>query len=121
MKNKTEGEDDKEAPTMRPSGYIVVFLAFRQEKTKEGKKWVGVCQELGTSTFADTLDEAVEQLKEAVALHLNTLEKVGERERFFREHGIEFHKGAPKSKQATVKNPIELDTFIQPHLQLVPA
>lgn len=106
---------------MKPLGYIVVLLAFRQEKTADGKKWVGVCLELGTSTFADRLEEAEEQLKEAVALHLNTLEKLGERERFFSEHKIKFHRGEPKQRQAVLNRRVELDTFVQPHLQLVHA
>lgn len=66
------------------SQYVVLTCEYR----KEGRKWVGTCQELGTSTFGRKLDEARCRLEEAVELHLETLEQVGERERFFREHQI---------------------------------
>lgn len=51
------------------------------------------CQELGTASCGDTVEEAVANLREAVQLHLNALEELGERPRFFRERGI-----APKSR-----------------------
>lgn len=53
--------------------------------------WEAYCEELGTATFAPTLREAKALLKEMVELHLQTLEDVGEKERFFREHNIGIH------------------------------
>ncbi len=69
---------------IRKSGYIVVTFKFR----REGKKWTAFCEELGTSTFGRSILEAHKKLKEAVSLHLGTLEEVGERERFFKEHNL---------------------------------
>ena len=71
----------------RLSGYVTLTLSFEQE----GSEWVGVCLELGTSTFADTLEECQEELRELVADHLDVLGEIGERERFFEEWGIEVH------------------------------
>ncbi len=47
------------------------------------------CAELGTATCGDSLDEAFENIKEAVTVDLNALEEIGERGRFFNERGIE--------------------------------
>lgn len=74
------------------SGYVRLTCKFH----KETRKWVAVCDELGTSTFGRTLDEAGHRLEEAMILHLNTLEDVGERERFFRENNIVFHRTRPR-------------------------
>ncbi len=68
------------------AGYVVVTLVFQ----KAGRRWTARCEELGTATFGRSLLEADKKIKEAVLFHINTLEDVGERERFFREHKIQF-------------------------------
>lgn len=78
---------------LKPLGYIVLTLKFR----KEGDKWTARCVELGTATFGSSLEEAEERIREAVTLHVNTLEDVGERERFFKEHNIACHVHRPRS------------------------
>ena len=50
-------------------------LTFDLEK--EGEQWTATCLELGTSTFGDTLDEARQELQEAVTLQLNEMERLG--------------------------------------------
>ena len=77
----------------RVLGYVVVNLKFEQE----GNKWVGTCVELGTSTYSRSLKRTQEDLGTLVLEHLDLLEGVGERERFFKEWGIEFHKVKPKT------------------------
>ena len=66
------------------SKYVALTLSFE----REGDVWVGVCLELGTSTFADTLEECQSELLEFVEENLNLLEEVGERDRFFKKWGI---------------------------------
>jgi len=80
---------------MRESGYIILTIRFN----KEGKNWVAVCEELGTSTFGRSFEEAEKRIKEAVELHLNTLEDVGERDKFFKEHKIKFYKSMPPREE----------------------
>lgn len=55
---------------------------------REGNQFVSVCPELGTSSCGDTVQEALDNLREAIEVHLNGLEEVGERERIFEERGI---------------------------------
>lgn len=78
--------------------YIVVTFKFR----KEGNRWTAFCEELGTATFGRSIPEAHKRLKEAVLLHLNTLEDVGERERFFKKHNITFHYHKPKKSKIKI-------------------
>jgi len=102
---------------MKVAGYIIVAFRFY----KEGKRWVALCEELGTSTFASTLIEAKERLIEAVLCHLNTLEDVGERKRFFAENDIKFYLHKPKEKEIEIQAPLDDRIFVQPHIQPIHA
>jgi len=68
-------------------GYIVLTFEFH----KEGQMWVGECRELGTATDGRSLEKVEEELLELVALDLNGLEEIGERERLFKERGIKIY------------------------------
>ena len=70
-----------------------VTLTFRF--TKEENKWVGVCVELGTSTFGSNFERVAADLETLVAEHLDLLEEAGERENFFIENGIEENPAEP--------------------------
>ena len=54
----------------------------------EDGQYSALCEELGTVTCGDTVEEALANLKEAVEVDLDTLEELGERPRFFRKRGI---------------------------------
>jgi len=97
------------------AGYVILTYKFH----KENKKWVAYCEELGTSTFGRSLTEAKERIRDAVLCHLNALEDVGERERFFKEHGIEFYQTKPKS-DINICIPADEEIFVQPHIQRIP-
>ena len=77
-----------------PVGYVILTLIYE----REGYKWVGTCEELGTSTYARTLKQCQRDLKDLVTEHLDLLEEEGERERFFEKWGIVIHqtKKAPQ-------------------------
>jgi len=96
------------------SGYVVLTLKF----SKIGRRWTAHCEELGTATFGRSLPEAEKKLKEALLLHLTTLEEVGERNRFFREHNIKFYQTKPKNN-ITVCLPLKESIFVQPHIQAI--
>ena len=55
-----------------PDFAITLDCAYRQE----ADQWVGVCDELGTSAFADTLNQARTELQEAIQLQLNEVERI---------------------------------------------
>ena len=76
----------------RPAGYIILTAEF----WREDNQWVGLCRELGTSSFGNTLEEAREALGDLVMLHVRTLESLNERKAFFKAHGIVFHRTKPR-------------------------
>lgn len=102
---------------MKKVGYIILTSKFN----KKGRRWTAYCEELGTATFGRSLTEAQGRLKEAVLLHLNTLEELGERARFFRENKIRLYRVKPSKKEVTVCAPINYPTFVRARLQAVPA
>ena len=59
---------------------------------KEGTQFVSYCEELGTSSCGDTIEEAFENIEEAIEVHLDALDEVGELGRVFRERAIEVHR-----------------------------
>lgn len=97
---------------MTEHGYVILTYEFR----KVGKRWTACCEELGTATFGRSLEEAEKRLEEAVSLHLNTLEDVGERERFFAEHGISYYETKP-SKDTKINVSLDENVFFRPHIQ----
>ena len=46
---------------------------------KHDDVYVGYCDELGTVTQGDSLEEACENLKDAISVHLSVLDEIGER------------------------------------------
>ena len=100
---------------MSAVGYVVLTYKFR----RVNRRWTAYCEELGTATFGRSLPEAEKKLDEAVLLHMNALEEVGEREHFFKEHNIECHHTEPK-KDITVCLPLKQEVFVRPHIQRIP-
>jgi predicted RNase H-like HicB family nuclease len=97
---------------MKANAYIVVTFIFK----KEGKKWTAYCKELGTASFGRSLPEALRRIKEAVLLHLNTLEDVGECERFLAENNVSIYARRPKKSELTVSGPFDINTFASPYI-----
>ena len=86
------------ASSRRAMHFVVLTCIFQ----KEGKWVTAACQELGTTAFGRTLNEAEKRLREAILLHLNTLEDVGERTRFFRENNIKLFTQYPETAHPTI-------------------
>jgi predicted RNase H-like HicB family nuclease len=101
---------------MRSPGYIKVTLKF----LKEGNRWTALCVELGTATFGRSINEAAERIKEAVLLHLNTLEDVGECERFLKKHGITFYAHKPKAEEIKIPSPYNSAAYFKSSVYQVP-
>ena len=99
---------------MKSEGYIILTFEFG----KEGRRWTAYCRELGTATFGRSLKEAESRLEEAVTLHLSTLEEVGEKERFFEEHSIEFYTVKPEL-DVSITLPVSTATYTRPYVQPV--
>ncbi len=65
--------------------YVVVLTS---EYHQEGRQWVGVALELGTSAFAETLEQAQTELHDAVELRLNELERLTKVQEYLAENHV---------------------------------
>ena len=81
-----------------PTHFVVLTCIFE----RDGKSVTAECLELGTTAFGKNLTEAEDRLREAILLHLNTLEELGERARFFRKHNIKVHSTYPEEAHPTI-------------------
>ena len=100
------------------ASYVELTLRFNRE---EGK-WVGVCVELGTSTYGKKLEQVEADLRTLVREHLELLEEAGERVRFFSEHGIVEHDEKPIRHEIRIPVP-DIDTsglYFQPGIFQLP-
>ena len=98
-------------------GFLVLTLVFRQE----GKVWTGECRELGTATYGRSLRRTHDELLEMVKDHLSVLEEVGERERFFQEHGIRSYAGDSLLAEVQQSLPIDDEVYVHAHRIPIPA
>ena len=85
--------------TARPMQVPLTFIIY-----EEDGQFVAHCRELGTATCGDTMDEAARNIREAVTLHLETLEDLGEKEKYFKQKGIELQP-VPQSVATSQKVP----------------
>jgi predicted RNase H-like HicB family nuclease len=87
---------------------------------REGRKWVAHCQELGTATHAATLEGALGRLKEAIELHLATLEDVGELQRFLDQQQITVFSYRPKNRFRFTVGRMPTNAVASPLIQKLP-
>ena len=76
---------------MTTSGYVV--LTFQFEPEDEG--WFGKCVELSTATWAESLVQLEEELRDLVGLHLSTLEETGRLGQVLDEYGVKVQEDTP--------------------------
>lgn len=90
--------------------FVILTLSYH----KEQHNWVGECLETGTSTYGRVFTKVHDELIELIELHLNELEAVGERARFFTENGIKLYiDDAPTEIQQTVH--VDSEKLIEAH------
>jgi predicted RNase H-like HicB family nuclease len=81
------------------------FIVLRHIIKKEGKGYSACCPELDVCSQGKTVEEANENLKEAVTLYLDTMDELGQREKIFKRRNIVFYK-----KGEEVKFPFNINT-----------
>jgi predicted RNase H-like HicB family nuclease len=95
--------------------YVILTVVYTREKGV----WTAECKELGTATFGDTFEEAETDLREAIEVHLSTLEDVGECERFLRKHHIRIYREIPH--EVVTELPVRPDTWVNRNIVPLPA
>ena len=71
-----------------PQGQVRGLILLTFDLRREGDVWLGTCLELGTSTYADTLDGLREEMFDAVSLQLNEVQRLGFSSEYLREQGV---------------------------------
>ena len=74
-------------------------IQLTQVVEREGAQFVAHCPALGIASCGDTIEEAFANIHEAILLHLDVLEELGDRDRVFRERGIEVSYETPRESQ----------------------
>lgn len=69
----------------RPEYAVLLTVDFAKEPAEAGEVWTATCLELGTSAYAQSIEEARDQLQEAVQLQLNEVERLGFMEEYLEE------------------------------------
>ena len=75
------------------------FIVVRVEIFRESDLYVGVCPDLGVSSFGETLEEAKHSLREAVEAFLEECEAMGTLEEVLEEGGFVRQDGCWLSRQ----------------------
>ena len=97
------------------AGYIL--LTFRVYH--EGKQWVSECLELGTTSCGESIEEALENVKDATLLYLQTIEANGTKQRIFRERNIRVLSGEPP-ELAEIRGRARPNEILSPYVHKVP-
>ena len=71
----------------------------------EDHLFVSYCQELGVASCGDTVEEALDNLGDALAVHLEALEAIGELERVFQENQLKVITAPATTESVSVSIP----------------
>ena len=86
----------REVIEMPPKFVLLTYVVSR-----EGQYYVSRCNELGTSSFGDSEQEAVDRLTEASELYLNTLEELGICQQVLTEKGVPIREFGPVEQRVS--------------------
>ncbi len=81
-------------------GYISLSIEFAYEDDQ----WIAICPELGLAMQDDHLAQCQKDLEEAIDLFLQSLDEEGDRDEFFKEHGIVLHR-IDREDESTMRLP----------------
>lgn len=100
----------------RAKRYITVTCVI----TKEDDQFSVVCTELDTASYGDSVEEALDNITEAIEVDLTALAERGQLRSFLRERGVKIMQGPPK-RQVSARRPVRPDEFVTRKLIPVPA
>ena len=96
------------------SGYVVLTGYVEPE----GEMFVSHCPELGVASCGETAEKALDNLGEALAVHLEALDEIGELERVFRENQLKVVTAPPHTESVIVSVPV--GKTIRAYAQAIP-
>lgn len=68
----------------KPKEAVLLTIDFREHLGQ----WLAECLELGTATYAETLEEVRREIRESVTLQLNSVEELGFMDEYLRRHNV---------------------------------
>jgi predicted RNase H-like HicB family nuclease len=80
------------------NGYVVLTGYVEPED----HLFVSYCPELGVSSCGDSAEEALDNLGDALTVHLSALEEIGELERVFKDNRVEIRKAPIPTEAVSV-------------------
>ena len=86
------------AITSKKHYYIIITHIIR----KEDDTFVAICPEFDIASQGKTVEEADNNLKDAVLLYLQGIKELGTREQIFREKKIRIYHRLPKVKKENI-------------------
>ena len=97
------------------TAYVVLTGVVSKE---DDNQFVSYCRELGSSSCGSTIDEAFENLGDAIEVHLNALEETGEITNVLRERNINLYFDPPPEQ---IVVPVAPGQTIRLFKELVPS
>jgi predicted RNase H-like HicB family nuclease len=85
----------------RIMGHVVLTGIIEREEDQ----FVSYCPELGVASCGDTVDEAIDNLGDAIQVQLDALEETGELRRVFHERNIRIDLSPPPFDGVSIKVP----------------
>ena len=108
----------KEDRMSKEGAIVPPFIILTTLIEPDGDQYASICQELGIASCGDTIQEACDNLDDAIALYLNGIEVNGTREQVFREKGIVLVQDVPTQ---SIQQAIPFDTILKKTKRPVPA
>ena len=79
------------AAIRRDKEKLVSMILLTADYRQEDGNWLAECLELGVATYGTTLEEAKEDLSEAIDLQLTEVDELGFIKEYLKEHGVQIH------------------------------
>lgn len=97
----TDKGNEMNATPEASQGYVVLTGTVEPED----HLFVSYCPELGVASWGDRAEEALDNLGEAIAVHLEALEEIGELGRVFDENQLKVITDAASTESVSVSVP----------------
>ena len=89
----------------------VMYIVLTHMISKEEKVFFALCPELDVGSQGETVEEADNNLKEAVVLYLDTILELGTRDHIFKERDIKTYSHKPKPALRKISMPKSYNNF----------
>ena len=90
----------------------IMYIVLTRMISKEEKVFFALCPELDVGSQGETVEEADNNLKDAVVLYLATIEELGTRDHIFKERNIKTYSHKPRPALRKISMPKGINLFL---------